>query len=1441
MTFLQRLSVSVFVLALSLTSFTANTSFAEEPSLTLRDSETIALIGDALIEQEQYSGWIELALTASSPEKNLKFRNLGWNADTPVGDSRFGLSLRQAGNEPADEGWKQLLAQIELVKPTLVIFGYGMASYLELGGDDTKTFADQFQKLIAETKRINPEVRFVFLSPISWRADGAGEHEDLANYRRVIHRIANAHNAPFIDLGQIPNDGHFHQDPIHLNEAGFKKAAELICQGLNLDAKTWQASLQADALRQVIVRKNEWWFHRTRPSNMAYVLGFRKHEQGQNAVELPQYEALIADEEIIIAKLRTLKSADVEQPKPRTESKFAKFTPQPHPEFTMNNELEVKLWAENPQLNKPIHMNFDAKGRLWVVSSEAYPMIEVGQSRPDKVIVLEDTDNDGVSDKSTVFADELLIPTGVLPTTNGEGVYVAQSTDLLYLKDTNNDGVADERTRVLSGFGTEDTHHNLHTLVRGYDGRIYMNQSVYTRTDTETPHGVVRLKAGGGFRFQPDALRMEIVFRGLWNSWGHQFDQFGNSFLTDGAGGNGVAYTFPGAMFHPTPGAARQLELISPGRWPKFASAEILYGDSFPKDWQGSMITCDFRANRVVRFSFEEDNAGFVTKQEDDLMRTSATSFRPIDVKQGPDGALYIADWSNPIINHGEVDFRDARRDRWHGRIWRVSWKGAKKKENVDLTKASLSDLFNNLTSADRYTREQSQAQLVSRRDQTVSMLPKWTSSLTTDEARLAALWLHESVDLANEDLLAKLLASKVDGVRTASVRVLSHWTGPNTDVDKPITVSRAMDLLGKAVNDPYPRVRLEAVRALGQLATADAGLLALAALDHPMDRFIEYGLWLTVNEASTPLTTELAKDDALNKIKPAHLQYLLTSINPNVSAQLLGQYLATHKIESNGAGPWIELLGKAGSQEQLTELFNRAVDGDFATEARVRVLKSLLDADRTRGAKPAGHDKIVALVASDNDAVRTSAAELIGQWKLGGATAALVKVASDEKATLEARRASLMALRQIQKPSANEQLFALATTIKTEPLRTDVLNAIAAVDLGRALPTLFAAMKTIESEEAAQALWRSMLVKKDAGILIASKLPDSGMTELVARAGLRVASEGRNEPELTAALLPLSGQLMTPESLTPERIAEYVKAITETGDAYHGEQIYRMKELACANCHAIGGVGGKVGPDMTSLGASAPVDYLVESIFNPNAKVKEGYHSVVLVTEDGQVVTGIEVKATEAQTTIRTADNKLINIPTREILEKSNGSSLMPVGVVDRLKMQDQVDLIAFLSKLGKPGDFDSSRGGVGRVYEVLAGSHVVEQNNGPQIIDGTLTKGWNPVLSLVNGGLPRKTLQELTVIPAHVSLVHVYLRTGFTTTEDKAVTFTVLGTSTAAGWIDGQPVEAKATTVDGQPATLLTGKAGSGAHRLLVRLDARQLPDSTIVKSGDVTFALE
>lgn len=394
------------------------------------------------------------------------------------------------------------------------------------------------------------------------------------------------------------------------------------------------------------------------------------------------------------------------------------------------------------------------------------------------MVVLEDTKGAGKADKATVFADGLLIPTGVLPDGNG-GCYVAASSQLLHFGDKDRDGKADQREVVLSSFGTEDTHHNLHTLRWGYDGRLYMNQSIYTHSHIETPHGVVRLNSGGIWRFDPETWKLEVFCKGGCNPWGHHWDQWGNHFFTDGAGFKGVYHAMEGATYFTYSDMRREAESISPGNYPKFASLEVVHSPNFPTDWQGSLITCDFRAHRVVRFSLSDVGSSFQTHEMPDLLRSTNVTFRPIDVRFGPDGALYIADWSNPIIQHGEVDFRDPRRDKEHGRIWRVAAKGRPLADAIGMRKTAreskTEELLPLLLSPNAFHQASARRLLAIKGVEVLPAADAWVKKQTDPRARLEIVWLHEAVGRPMASLITELAASTDDRLRTAAARELTR------------------------------------------------------------------------------------------------------------------------------------------------------------------------------------------------------------------------------------------------------------------------------------------------------------------------------------------------------------------------------------------------------------------------------------------------------------------------------------------------------------------------------------------------------------------------------------------------------------------------------------------------------------------------------------------
>lgn len=759
----------------------------------LKDGDRVLFIGDTFFEREVDFGHLETRLTAAFPDRNVTFRNLGWAADTPMGRSRASFDW----NKSEADWLKRVKEQVALVKPTVAFLSYGMTAALELAETKPEArpatlekFKTDLGKLMDAIEEVSGQkVRFVLLGPAFVGGEAISRGEPWAESTKAIQSVATARRAWFVDFernlvlesGVIPVDG------AALAEKGHMRFADYL--EISLLGKRADLGIAAPSgliLNSAIRKKNELFFHRWRPANWTYLFGFRKGEQGQNGVEIPQFDPLIAQWDARIAKLRDLKNqdpamvAEVKQllaAEANREHRDPNYKEQPVPTFDVAPGFEVSLWAENPMLYKPIQMNWDPQGRLWVASSRLYPQIKPGQDAEDAVIVLEDTNGDGKADKHTVFAEGLVIPTGVVPDGKG-GCYVAASHQLLHFADTDGDGKSDQRTIVMSSFGTEDTHHNLHTLRWGFDGHLYLNQSIYTHTHIETPHGVRRLNSAGIWRFNPDSWTMEVFTKGGCNPWGHHWDQYGNSFFTDGAGFKGVYHAMEGATYFTYADMRREAESISPGNYPKFAGLEIVHSPMFPADWQGDVITCDFRAHRVVRFKLTDVGSTFQTKEMPDLLRSTNVTFRPIDLRFGPDGALYVADWSNPIIQHGEVDFRDPRRDHEHGRIWRVTSSSRRGNEalKMDLSSRSTPELLDLTLSPSGWEQEQSRVVLRQRGvDQVLPEVKPWLARQSDPRAKLEAMWIHEAFGRPADDLVVTLAASPDERLRTAAARQLSR------------------------------------------------------------------------------------------------------------------------------------------------------------------------------------------------------------------------------------------------------------------------------------------------------------------------------------------------------------------------------------------------------------------------------------------------------------------------------------------------------------------------------------------------------------------------------------------------------------------------------------------------------------------------------------------
>jgi len=1015
--------------------------------------------------------------------------------------------------------------------------------------------------------------------------------------------------------------------------------------------------------------------------------------------------------------------------------------------FQVADGFEVNLYASDPLIAKPIHMNFDSDGRLWIASSEVYPHIKPGQVANDKLVVLEDRDGDGSAEVTRVFADGLLIPTGVEPG-NG-GVYVANSTELLHLRDTNGDGKADQQRVVLSGFGTEDTHHILHTLRWGPAGHLYFNQSIYIHSHIETPYGVKRLNGGGIWQFRPDTLELNVYARGLVNPWGHQLDAFGQSLATDGAGGEGINYIVPQAAYFTAVGVPRILRGLNPGS-PKYCGLEICSGRHLPPDWQGCLLTNDFRGHRVCRFTLTDNGAGFTSRQEVELIKTKHVAFRPIDIKMGPDGAIYIADWYNPIIQHGEVDFRDARRDHTHGRIWRVTYRGRPLVPRKKLTKLSSPALLELLKAPEGWTRHHAKRVLSERVDPEIDrQLVAWLRRLDVkspnyEQQMLEGIWLCQSRRNPQPEILLQLLQARDPRIRAAATRIIGPWWDSLPD---------AMGLLAQQIRDEHPRVRLEAIRVLGTRDELRAVQVALGALDSKTDRFIEYALWLTCRELQPRWLPELRAGRLTFGGQSRHLAFAVKAAGSQDIVKPLIEMVRADQVEDRAVTDILQVICSLGQPTDLRMVFELATAASSPEIRKRTVLASLNRAVAEHGRRPSGKlDAVGQFLDSTDPQLRNLATQLIGRWKLTQFSGNLKDMALSPTETEPHRQTAITALAAIRDEPA---LQAVAQLTSPDQPRTIRLAATIALTAARLKPAAAAAVRLLSQELSAAETTRLIMAfveQRGGPQALAAALQKQTILGDNAKIALRaVSAAGRKENKLNAALVAAGSVSAKPAALTPEDMARFVSNVRQHGDPDAGETIFRRRDLNCLNCHAISGAGGKVGPDLASVGASAQIDYLTDALLLPNKAVKENFHTLVVATDEGKLLTGIKVGQTDTHLVLRNAEDREISIPLKSIEEQAPGTSIMPGGLTEKLTREELVHLVRFLSELGKIGRFGVNRQRLVRRWRVLKSTPQanfrLRRTSYDAIAEDHPSFIWEPAYSNVAGELPLDNLPEMKI----------------------------------------------------------------------------------------------
>jgi putative heme-binding domain-containing protein len=952
-------------------------SAGDSPGLKLEKGDHIALIGNTLADRMQHDGWLETLLQSRFPHHELVVRDLGYSGD------ELTLRLRSA-NFGSPDHW------LTFTKADVIFafFGYNESFGGTAGLGKFKKDLDDFIKhTLAQKYNGKGAPRLVLFSPIAHEnlhdrnlPDGSDNNRRIELYTAAMAQVAKANHVLFVDLFQ-PSRALYAKaskpltiNGIHLTAEGNRLIAQVIDKALFLNgspvvARSGDHATTGDPktlakLRQAVLDKNFYWFNRYRTLDGYNVYGGRadlRYVNGQTNRVVLQREMAVLD---VMAANRdrriwaVAQGSDLKVDDGNTPPFIPVITNKPGhgpnggytfldgeeaiQRMTVAKGMKVNLFAsekEFPELAKPVQMSFDTKGRLWVAVWPSYPHWKPKEEMNDKILIFEDTKGTGKADKMTVFADHLHCPTGF--EFWGGGVLVAQAPGLLFLKDSNGDDKADLRIRLLDGIDSADTHHTENSFQLDPGGALYFQEGTFHHTQVETPYGPpVRCANAGVYRYEPRTQKFDVyVTFGFANPHGHVFNRWGQDIIMDGTGANPYdAALFSGHLDYPhkharPPQVYQQRTRPCPG-------VEILSSRQFPEQNQGNLLVPNVIGFQgILQYKIEDKGSSISGTEVEPILYSSDPNFRPSDVKVGPDGAIYLLDWQNPIIGHMQHHLRDPSRDHTHGRIYRVTYQGRPLLKPAKIAGASIDELLDLLKEPEDRVRYRARIELSGRdSDQVIAAVQRWIGKLDKTDPHyehhlLEALWLHQSHNRVNTELLKRMLHSPEFHARAAATRVLCYWRDRVPD---------ALELLKQLAADPAPRVRLEAVRAASFFTVPEAMEVALISAEYPSDPYLNFVRGETRKALEPYVKKAIALGRKIEFTTPAGARYYLQNVGTD---QLL-------KMERSRA-VCLELL------------FRRGVRDEYRKEALTSLAKSentsevavLLDAIKSQESAAGGQE----------------------------------------------------------------------------------------------------------------------------------------------------------------------------------------------------------------------------------------------------------------------------------------------------------------------------------------------------------------------------------------------------------------------------------------------------------------------------------------------------
>lgn len=935
--------------------------------------------------------------------------------------------------------------------------------------------------------------------------------------------------------------------------------------------------------------------------------------------------------------------------------------------MTVTPGFQVEAWAAEPMITQPMAFCWDDKGRLWVAENRDYESRGRGFSNggDSRIVILEDTDQDGKADTRKVFLEGIPFPAGIA--VGFEGVFLGAPPNLLFVPDRDGDDKADmEDIEVrLTGWGIRDRHETINSLHWGPDGWLYGLEGFATPSKIRKPQGKGQLYRhkdpfpenllegegidinGGVWRYHPTKDRFEVVAHGFSNPWGIDYDAKGQLFISACVIPH-LFHVIPGGIYHRqggkhfNPYVYNDIRTIVDHRHRSaHGGARVYQSDAFPPEQQGRLFMANIHEHAILSDLLQPKGSGFVASHGEEILMANNAQWIGFSLEIGPDGALYVLDWHDADICGKEVAHKET------GRIFRLSpevssaqvWDG----RYGDLGQLADLDLVELQTSPSDWHARRARVILQGRAAQgkiSAAAIDRAQAILSDSpqvDHRLRALWtLHLVGGLADQNL-RRWLEDKSEYIRAWSIQLLCEDKAPSQEALE--------DFEKKARKDPSPVVRLYLAAALQRMAPKNRWPIAEALVqrgvdadDHNIPKMLWFGMESLVAEYP---------DRALALSEKSQIPLFTASIARRiVDAGLMDQLVA-------------HLHQRKPGREQLLLGMRSALEGqaDLTPPANWEKTYKRLQRDQ----KLAPHALAIAQQFGDAEAAQQ-----------------YMTTIQQKTASVEDRQTALQSL-------ARERwgpLKALLPQLLDDPaLRQLAIKAIADFEdrnLGQLLIERYPDFNAQDQQAAIQSLSsRSLYGQLLTDALKNNAIPKRDVPAYAARQLRRVVGNGFVE-----YWGPID-QLLGDKTATYRRYQTLLNEATlAAADATQGRLVFRT---SCGACHQMYGEGGEVGPDLTGSNRSN-LAYILSNMIYPNEEIQDDYKMVVITTRDGRTYMGNVVADNDRQLSLRVVGQEPIVISKSSIqTQEVSNVSLMPEGLLETLSDQEVIDLVAFLRTNGQ------------------------------------------------------------------------------------------------------------------------------------------------------------